>query len=57
MVRTGDFRITVLGWYGNGNAGDEAVLSCLLADLRSIRPDATLCVFSADPKDTCKRTE
>lgn len=49
-----DCRIAILGWYGNGNAGDEAVLSCLLADLQSIRPDATPCVFSANPEETRK---
>jgi hypothetical protein len=44
--------ILVSGYYGFGNAGDEAILSSLLADIRDLRPGARITVVSGNPPDT-----
>jgi polysaccharide pyruvyl transferase CsaB len=44
--------IGVLGSYGGRNVGDEAILTSMLADLRSRRPDARIRVFSRHPEHT-----
>lgn len=45
-------RLLICGYYGFGNAGDEAVLAALVQQLRRRLPDAELCVLSADPPAT-----
>ena len=40
------------GYFGFANAGDEAVLAAMLADLRALRPDATFTATSGDPAQT-----
>jgi len=45
-------RVLVAGYYGFGNAGDEAILGALLAALRARRPDLDLVVASGDPAAT-----
>lgn len=40
------------GYFGFANAGDEAVLAAMLADLRALRPDATFTATSGDPART-----
>src|SRR6185295_5176871 len=45
-------KIFLAGYYGFGNAGDEAILGGLLADLRVLRPDVELLVASGDPAST-----
>ncbi|RPH55184.1 polysaccharide pyruvyl transferase CsaB, partial [bacterium] len=45
-------RIFIAGYYGFGNAGDEAILAALLADLRALRPDLEFVVASGNPADT-----
>lgn len=45
-------RILIAGYYGYGNAGDEAILAGMLADLRSLRPDLEIAVASGDPAGT-----
>lgn len=45
-------RILIAGYYGYGNAGDEAILAAMLADLRSLRPDLEVAVASGDPAGT-----
>jgi polysaccharide pyruvyl transferase CsaB len=42
----------VLGSYGGLNLGDEAILTSLLADLSTRRPDARVVVFSRCPEHT-----
>jgi polysaccharide pyruvyl transferase CsaB len=45
-------RILIAGYYGFGNAGDEAILAALIAGLRALRPDLELIVASGDPAAT-----
>jgi polysaccharide pyruvyl transferase CsaB len=45
-------RIAILGYYGFGNLGDEAVLWAMRAHLTDRLPGASLCVLSADPDAT-----
>ncbi|MGF1493555.1 MAG: polysaccharide pyruvyl transferase family protein [Microcoleaceae cyanobacterium] len=45
-------KISILGWYGNDNTGDEAILTVLLDSLRGLLPQADYAVFSANPDAT-----
>jgi polysaccharide pyruvyl transferase CsaB len=45
-------RIVVSGYYGGGNAGDEAVLAAILQELRRRDPGGEVVVLSADPAAT-----
>ncbi len=45
-------RFVISGYYGFGNAGDEAVLAAMLGGLRRHFPGVDLCVLSADPAGT-----
>lgn len=45
-------KLTIAGYYGFRNAGDEAILSGMLYQLRQQIPDAKICVVSADPAYT-----
>src|SRR4051812_14982118 len=47
--------VTVAGYYGFGNLGDELILSALLAELRQTVPSARVTVLSADPAGTVRR--
>jgi polysaccharide pyruvyl transferase CsaB len=44
--------ILIGGYYGHGNAGDEAILAGLLAALRALRPGLAFTVASGDPART-----
>ncbi len=44
--------VILCGAYGQNNAGDEAVLKALVAELRSIDPDMPLWVMTRKPKAT-----
>jgi polysaccharide pyruvyl transferase CsaB len=44
--------VLVAGYYGFGNAGDEAILAAVLASLRKQRPELQLVVASGDPART-----
>jgi polysaccharide pyruvyl transferase CsaB len=45
-------RILIGGYYGHGNAGDEAILAGMLDALRALRPDLEFTVASGDPERT-----
>jgi polysaccharide pyruvyl transferase CsaB len=44
--------LLIAGYYGFGNAGDEAILAGMLAELRALRPDVEIVVASGDPAAT-----
>ncbi|HUJ77127.1 MAG TPA: polysaccharide pyruvyl transferase family protein, partial [bacterium] len=48
-------KVLLAGYYGFGNTGDEAILSAILHDLRSLATGIELCVVSASPAGTRKR--
>ncbi|HEX2223784.1 MAG TPA: polysaccharide pyruvyl transferase family protein, partial [Thermoanaerobaculia bacterium] len=52
MSRPAPSSVLIAGYYGYGNAGDEAILAALLADLRTARPDLAVTVVSGDPART-----
>ena len=45
-------RFLVSGYYGFGNAGDEAILAGLVEGFRQLHPTAELTVLSGNPADT-----
>ncbi len=47
-------RVVLSGYYGYGNAGDEAILRALIASVRSISPKARITVLSRDARATEK---
>jgi polysaccharide pyruvyl transferase CsaB len=48
-------KILIAGYYGFSNTGDEAILSSMLCDMRSIHPDLEFTVISGNPKETSCR--
>jgi polysaccharide pyruvyl transferase CsaB len=44
--------ILIGGYYGFGNTGDEAILSAMLNDLRSLQPELEFIVVSGNPGET-----
>ena len=44
--------VLISGYYGFGNAGDEAVLAGILLQLSSLWPEARYLVLSGDPEST-----
>jgi len=44
--------VTISGYYGSNNHGDEAILKAITADLRCIKPNINITVISKRPKDT-----
>lgn len=51
---TTPIHITVIGYYGFANTGDEALLQSLLTGLKRDLPEADICVLSADPEQTAR---
>ena len=51
-VTSDSSRIVIVGYYGFANAGDEAILATMLADLREVAPSAEVTVVSGDPAAT-----
>jgi polysaccharide pyruvyl transferase WcaK-like protein len=49
MKRPSERLILISGGYGNGNAGDEALLLSILHDFREVFPEAKYIVLSDDP--------
>lgn len=48
-------RIVISGYYGFGNAGDEAMLAAILEALFEAIPDAEVTVISGSPKQTAQK--
>src|SRR5680860_1430771 len=48
-------RYLISGYYGEGNAGDEAILAGILRALQSRDPEAEFTVLSFSPEDTERR--
>ncbi len=49
MVKPNRPQIFIIGYYGFRNIGDEAILTCVLRELRRTIADPIFCVLSADP--------
>ena len=45
-------KILISGYYGFGNAGDEALLSSILQALLELEPQAEITVISGNPRET-----
>ncbi len=48
-------RVVLSGYYGFGNAGDEAVLAAMIKALRRVEPQLSLTVLSARPEETARQ--
>lgn len=48
-------RVVISGYYGFGNAGDEAMLSAMAVSFRTIEPNVRITVISGNPEDTKRR--
>ena len=48
-------KLVISGYYGFGNAGDEAMLSAMLEALRALEPTLSITVISGNPDDTRRR--
>lgn len=46
--------VIISGAHGLGNIGDDAALSGILSDLRSLDPSMPVCVLSRNPKETAE---
>ena len=53
--RGGRAGVLICGAYGMGNAGDEAILDALVAEMRSIDPLMPVSVLSRDPRGAMER--
>lgn len=47
--------VMICGAYGRGNAGDDAILECIVGQMRQIDPDLPLYVLSRTPRETAAR--
>jgi polysaccharide pyruvyl transferase CsaB len=47
--------VFIAGYYGFENAGDEAILRCMVEHLRALRPGLEIAVASGDPEKTAAR--
>lgn len=48
------YDITILGYYGYKNSGDEAILSSTLEEFRRLCPDLSFLILSKNPEETRK---
>src|SRR5690606_22584042 len=48
-------RYLISGYYGEGNAGDEAILAGIIQEISRRDPGASFTVLSFDPADTGRR--
>lgn len=51
----GKYRVVISGYYGFGNAGDEAMLAAMLEALSGMEPEISYTVISGSPEDTVRR--
>lgn len=45
-------RYSIFGYYGHGNAGDEAILAALINGIKNQIPNAKIVAYSANPEET-----
>lgn len=55
MVRRHDKNVTMSGYYGFGNCGDEAILQSIHGKIDGLDIDVGVTVLSSDPEDTTRR--
>ena len=48
-------KLVISGYYGFGNAGDEAMLLAMVSALRALDPQVAITVISGNPADTAKK--
>lgn len=46
--------VSILGYFGHANIGDEAILSCMLTKLRELDLPADYVVYSGNPEETSR---
>jgi len=51
------YDITIIGYYGYKNSGDEAILKSIVRSLRERNPDLSFMVFSRKPGETMRNDE
>ena len=55
--RFSEKRIAVLGWYGDFNVGNDAILSGIAASFKKVMPNNRLLTFSWQPRLTSKQND
>lgn len=55
MIRKRRYNVVMSGYYGFGNAGDEAILQSIHQNIDSSGGDISITVLSSDPEDTKER--
>ena len=54
--KQGRYGAVICGAYGKGNAGDDAILMCMIRQLRMQDPDLPITVMTRDPRQTAVLT-
>ena len=54
--KQGRYGAIICGAYGKGNAGDDAILMCMIRQLRQQDPDLPITVMTRDPRQTAVLT-
>ena len=54
--RDGRYGVVICGAYGKGNAGDDAILVCMIRQLRQQDPDLPITVMTRKPRQTAMLT-
>ena len=45
-------RVSIFGYYGQDNAGDEAILAAIIAGIKSASPHSKIAAYSGNPQET-----